>query len=187
METQVQEAPVLVTETPKAPVEELKRVYRAATCKKCNEPAIFFPVRNQTLCIKCLGVEGTHESNDVKDYLPEMYLKETAQKEQLSKFAMQYSDPRSNPMYSWPDRNAPCVCGSGAKFKKCCMEKLQSEFEQHAIKLHEDHRARESINIANEIKHIRTAFAHFRANSWKELPESELKWEKFELEEKSDA
>ena len=25
-----------------------------------------------------------------------------------------------------PDRNAPCVCGSGKKFKKCCMPKLQN-------------------------------------------------------------
>lgn len=181
----VQEAPVLVKEEKVTKAEELTRVYRAAKCTDCGEPAIFFPVRNKTICIKCLGVEGTHESNDIKDYLPEQYLKEAAQKEQLSKFSMMYKDPRSNPMYEWPGRNEPCLCGSGAKFKKCCMMKLQSEFEQHAIGLHESHRAKESINIANEIKHIRTAFAHFRANSWKELPESELKWEEFKLEENS--
>ena len=185
METQVHEAPIMVTRTPSKKSEELRHVYRATKCPDCGEPAIFFPVRNKIVCIKCLGIEGAHESMDIQDYLPAQYLKEVAQKEALSKFSIMYTDPHSNPMYSWPGRNEPCLCGSGAKFKKCCMKDLQIEFERHAAQLYKAHRDKEAINIANEVKHIRTVFAHFRANEWKELPESELKWEEFKLKENS--
>ena len=26
-----------------------------------------------------------------------------------------------------PDRNAPCLCGSGRKYKKCCLNALEAE------------------------------------------------------------
>jgi hypothetical protein len=29
-----------------------------------------------------------------------------------------------------PGRNAPCVCGSGKKFKKCCLRKIEAAYSK---------------------------------------------------------
>lgn len=34
---------------------------------------------------------------------------------------------------SLPGRNEPCICGSGKKFKKCCLEKFENgEYEKYS-------------------------------------------------------
>ena len=37
------------------------------------------------------------------------------------------NEPTSLPVVGtkWPGRNEPCICGSGKKYKKCCLRKLK--------------------------------------------------------------
>lgn len=37
-----------------------------------------------------------------------------------------------NPLFSMMERNEPCLCGSGAKWKKCCMTKQPRVVKKHA-------------------------------------------------------
>ena len=176
-EVKVQEAPVMVNGAVSAEPIQMKHVYKASACTKCKKTAVFFPKRNRTICMSCLGIEGIHESMDITEFLPRQYMHEMIKKEELSKYAIHFKDPRSSPTYAFPDRNAPCSCGSTKKFKKCCMGKLMDEMEQNCVKMYSRHRAQESVDIANDIKEIRTVYAHLAVNKWTEIPVEDIKWE----------
>ena len=49
-----------------------------------------------------------------------------------------------------PSKNAPCQCGSGEKYKKCCMGSLQQEKEEYFWLLQKERAIKDKIMFAQE-------------------------------------
>lgn len=63
-----------------------------------------------------------HLSNDIRDMSMLNPFFEPLTKKQAKEVCVPVRDSKADPKV---DRNAPCTCGSGLKYKKCCMIKTE--------------------------------------------------------------
>lgn len=168
--------------SPEAPKEEkksLRRFYKKMTCKVCGGVSVYMPNYNKPACPKCMKLDLSIKSDNPEDYLTESFKKASRINKKESRFALRMQDPRSDPLYGMPGRNEDCVCGSGLKFKKCCMGEFISRREEVAAAMADTVRENFIIDSANEMKVLVDVISHQQANNWEEISTDELKIELF--------
>ena len=166
------ETPIPETQaTPLPPIEkkEVKKFYLAKPCK-CGETKIFFPEHQKFVCLNCHNMKGPTDSEKPEDYLTDDVKKKLAEIRGRSRFAHHIPDIKNYEFAHKQDRNDECACGSGKKYKKCCMLKTDSKMERKISEFHDElYLDAVKRNIAL-VKGIRLLFKDQAEKGWTEKP-----------------
>lgn len=159
-----------------------EKIYKMTTCTKCRKDAIYFPQFSRVLCPDCndLPTYEDTENATLDQYIPARTKEALAVKDKESKLGIIFRDPRSDPMYGLPGRNEKCVCGSGAKFKKCCLPKMEAVRDDEITKAAIAKRDVFVTTTANSLKLVNVVYNHFKANpGLRSVPITEVKFRAF--------
>ena len=156
----------------------LKHYYIRKICGVCGNNAVFMPRYNQVVCASCLDIDLSIQSDNYEDYLTPVQ-KAALNEVEGSRFALRYQNPRSNPLRNAPGRNEPCLCGSGKKFKKCCLDRLESERNDEAKKGYEYKKLTVAANLANQRREIITAYKELELSNGEDVFAQEGKYGTF--------
>lgn len=147
--------------------EKLKliKVFKKLTCAKCSGEAYFVPTHNKVVCPKCNNVKETDPSStNPRDYMTDASLKEFDAGPVGSRYVVAYQSPDSFALKDAPGRNEPCSCGSGIKYKKCCMSSAEAERNKAVVALYTKQKESALIAGANVVRMINMAIAYFKEN-----------------------
>jgi SEC-C motif. len=181
MELPIPEEVVTLASEPAKPKPKLIKYYKPGTCAVCNNLAIFFPKYNKLLCPRCLGIKLYKKTDEQKvdNYLPETFKKTMSESGAKSPYGIIYKDPKSDPMFGFPGRNEPCPCGSGNKFKKCCLDSVKDERNKMVKARGEAQRDKAILDTANEFKLVSAVFEDYEEKKWAEIKQEDVVFQKF--------
>lgn len=116
---------------------KLVRNFRKLTCKMCNGDSYYIPTNNKIICPICNLIKlADPSSNNPWDYISER-TKELAEDavKSLRGFTVVYESPSSFALANAPSRNELCGCGSGKKYKKCCLRAAEKERDDAVLEM----------------------------------------------------
>lgn len=166
-----------VSDVPTENKPKLVKEFVASKCKTCGGDKIFIPKYGRNCCVNCtdINMAATGSANP-EEYLTANNHKLLRHMDSKSKYTMFYRNPESNPFYHFQGRNELCACGSGKKFKKCCMATKTQDIEAHLLKEALQKRENLVYSEANEVKYIIDLFNHRALNGWEKLEESKFEF-----------
>lgn len=155
---------------------EIKKAYIKMRCDKCDELAYYIPLYSKKICPKCVNIPIIPADVDLDSLKPMDFLSEKTKADiekgrmpERTRYALRYANPEEYPMRNLPERNEKCVCGSGAKFKKCCLPKIEAQrftTIDNVLKRREDN---EVVVLANTIKMINSIIRAFDSDPSKTM------------------
>ena len=154
------ELPVPTEEIKPQEEKAMRSFYIRTKCTECKRNAIYFPQFKRAVCPSCLNIKLYTQVDNatVDDYVPQSSWDMLKEQEAMSQYALKYIDPRSDPLYSTPGRNESCSCGSGKKYKKCCLANDMASRNLQALELNNSRRNVAIVSVANDFKLISQVF-----------------------------
>lgn len=144
---------------------KLTKIFKKLTCKTCSGPAYFLPTHNKVACLKCLNIKQVDTTiMDPKEYLSTAALDSVYNDNKRSQLSIKYQSPDSYALKDAPGRNEACICGSGKKFKKCCLNSMTDSRNNEVRKLYENNRANAVVTTANTFRLINMVREYFDSN-----------------------
>lgn len=148
---------------------ELIRYYKKTTCDICGTTSFYMPQYQKVICPSCMKIPTNFEGN-LDDILPYDFLTQEA-KDKLrsiatgkSKYRVVYPSPDYFPEKDLPGRNEKCVCGSGKKYKKCCMARIREAKEKTIEDTVTRNKNATIVAIANTAKLVNSISRYFSSN-----------------------
>lgn len=143
---------------------ELVRHFKKLSCNKCGGIAYYMPTHSAVVCQSCDEVPTVNTSEKLPvNYLHPESLKDIDMNKD-DKYSLVFKDPTDDPLRSFPGRNDPCSCGSGKKFKKCCLPTFQRVRNEEVAKMFNLKRDAAIVSAANAIRLVNCIREHFEAN-----------------------
>ena len=176
----VDEVVVASSVVTKTPVHD--RFFKRMICKECGKEAYFMPTHNTIVCMECKAIPVVSSTTR----MPEDYLSPTGKKIMAdadkagNKYHIVYRRPDSDPKMEYPGRNEECLCGSGKKFKKCCLPTFEDQRNAAAENMFEEKKEDAIITTANTTRLVNMVREYFQDNPDEmEIASSELGYKPF--------
>lgn len=144
---------------------KLIKMFKKLACAKCGGSAYFIPTHNKVVCMACNNIKVTDPaSNNPRDYMSDAILKDFDAVPEGSRYAISYQSPDSFALKDAPGRNDMCSCGSGNKYKKCCMATAENARNDAVANMYANQKESSLLAGANVVRMINMAKANFDAN-----------------------
>lgn len=145
---------------------KLVRHFKKLTCKMCAGDAYYMPTNNTVICpicnlVKLADPSSTNPWDYITDRTKAMAEEATAS---LRGFTVVYEDPSSFAMLNAPGRNEPCSCGSGKKYKKCCLRAAEKERDNAVLEMQKEKVTSELVKGANGARLVSFVKDYFDKN-----------------------
>ncbi len=144
---------------------KLIKMFKKLTCKKCSGDAYFIPTHNKVVCMKCDNIKVVDPSSlQPRDYMSDKTLEDFDAVPDGSRYAVSYQSPDSFALKDAPGRNETCSCGSGKKYKKCCLADAEKARNSEVLAMYVNQKNSALLAGANVVRMVNMAKANFDAN-----------------------